>query len=897
MKRIILFTLTLTLVFLGMKQDLKGQTKVFDQTITWYHPPYEYGGYGFYWWHRTDGYSNINYGNMPSNNWLSPNDYYNGNFTMSVEVMSQPTNEPFYLQFGIWGDQHKGSLHTETVAGRQWVEGGSGSKGSYNLGSPSGWWNKQAGDPLDFSRADDFYRIGVVLWDGADICIPMGTEWSSDGCPDNADKYFPMTIKISVYATTGSGPPPPPPTETPSYTVDYIYEETLEAVVPEHEYSYDGTSYTTGTNNYVTLTPGQTTYFRVKADPSKVQTLNVPARPSAPTFGIDYVNERTSSTVSSEYQYSSNSDMSSSTSGDGSYVSLTPGSSTYFRKSATGSAFASNIQELFLPSGSTPDYSIDYWDERTNKVISSEDQFSYNSDFSGAEDGNGQYLYLTPGRNVYFRSKADNSKKQTLTVPYRPEAPSFEIDYINERTSTTVSSEYSYSDNGDMSASSSGDGSFVSLIPGSDKYFRKSATGSAFASGIQELLVPSKPDAPAVEIDFMNSRTSMIIESTTEYATQADMSDAASGTGEYVEISPGAVLYFRTKANSSAFLSNIQTLEAPARPVAPSFQIDYMKEEISAPIGSAYVYGSMADLSDAKQGSDNILKVVPGERLYFQAMATASAFASEIQTLTAPARPAGPSLGIDFVNERTDVAISSDMQYSGNSSFDPVMDGTGAALDLIPGTDIYFRTKGSASTFATEGFQLIVPERPVISSTESGTTTSYPLLASFTFSQEIVSLDASSITMVNAELNNISITGAGSGETVFQGHVYATANDVISMQAPANVVAEGNFVSNSFEIEFTGDLPGTGMEQNRSGGFTVFPNPGNGVFHLSFDKYSTLANYRLELCTLTGELVHTETFAGEQNYAVDLSAYPSGLYLMRVFENESISSVLKLIIK
>ncbi len=54
MKKITLIGLALTLGFLGLTPELNGQTKVFDQTITWEHSPYEYGGYGFYWWHRTD---------------------------------------------------------------------------------------------------------------------------------------------------------------------------------------------------------------------------------------------------------------------------------------------------------------------------------------------------------------------------------------------------------------------------------------------------------------------------------------------------------------------------------------------------------------------------------------------------------------------------------------------------------------------------------------------------------------------------------------------------------------------------------------------------------------------------------------------------------------------------
>ncbi len=440
MKKFTLLVLTLMMGFLGMNHEVNGQTKVFDQTITWTHPPYEYGGYGFYWWHRTDGYSIINYGDMPNDNWASPNNYYNGEFTMSVEVMSQPTNDPFWIQFGIWGDKYKGTLHTETMAARQWVNGGAGSSGSWSLGSPAGWWNKQPSDPLDFNHANDFYRIGVVLWNTNPLCIPMGTEWNADGCPQYGDRFFPMTVRIRVYASSGTYVPP---VTAPNYSIDYSNERTSAVVSTQDQYSYDnfagGTVYD-GNGQYLTLTPGTNVYFRKKADYTKKQTLTVPSRPGAPSFAIDYLNERTSSTVSSEYKYSSNSDMSSSSTGDGSFVYLSPGSNKYFRKAATGSAFASNIQ--------------------------------------------------------------------TLTVPGRPAAPSFGIDYPNERTSTTVSSEYQHSANNDMSSATTGSGSFVSLTPGSNHYFRKLGSASTFASNTQALTVPARPAAPAFAIDYSHERTS-----------------------------------------------------------------------------------------------------------------------------------------------------------------------------------------------------------------------------------------------------------------------------------------------------------------------------------------------------------------------------------------------------
>jgi len=375
------------------------------------------------------------------------------------------------------------------------------------------------------------------------------------------------------------------------------------------------------------------------------------------------------------------------------------------------------------------------------------------------------------------------------------------------------------------------------------------------------------------------------------------MSGATSGTGNYVDINPGASRYFRTKATSSAFISNIQSLAAPARPSAPSFQIDYIKEETSTPIDSDYAYGLTSDLSDATQGSGNAVKITPGVNTYLQARASSSAFASEIQTLVSPSRSAAPSVGLDFTNETTDISISPVLQYSGSSGFETPKNGTGVALDLIPSVDLYFRNSATVSTYSSEVFLLVVPERPVVSSVESGTTTLYPFIATFTFSQVVSSLDNASVSVVNADLKNLGLSSGGSNETVFEGLVYATATDVISISVPANTALEGNFVSNTFEVFYSGQLPGVGIESRDLSSFAVYPNPGKGVFHMKFENFDAQASYKVECCSITGEVVHTETFYGVEDLRMDLSDLSDGFYLLRLTENDKVTGVVKLIIK
>ncbi|MGC9343792.1 MAG: carboxypeptidase regulatory-like domain-containing protein, partial [Bacteroidales bacterium] len=78
---------------------------------------------------------------------------------------------------------------------------------------PTTWWNKEADDKVDFSRPEDFYRIGVVLWNASPLCIPMGADWNPDGCPENEAKFFPMRARVTVLAY--------PSSSTPTYTANF----------------------------------------------------------------------------------------------------------------------------------------------------------------------------------------------------------------------------------------------------------------------------------------------------------------------------------------------------------------------------------------------------------------------------------------------------------------------------------------------------------------------------------------------------------------------------------------------------------------------------------------------------------------------------------------------------
>lgn len=896
----------------GMQFSANAQEKVLiNTTVNWAWPlPQNYGGNAFYWWHRPGSGLN-NLGEMPADDWSS---YWNGNVYIRAEVVSQPTSTPFVLQMGIWQDNGGNEIVcNEHIP----VAGGSGSYIEKSLGTFSSWYPVY--DGMDFTRPENFDRIGLILWTsnyGQRGCIPMAQDWHNDAeCSDAATSqasFFPMQINIIVVACaqgtsfsgwsnyTGGGSQRQP---TPTYTVDYTNERTSQNVPSTDEYAYSSnmSSAVSGSGTPLGLTPGTNVYFRTKASgellESLVQTLTVKARPAAPAFAYDAANQRTLTSVSSEYEYSDNADMSAAVSGTGTYVNFATGATKYFRKKATGSDFKSQIQSLTgVAKAPTPGYTIDYANERTSQVVPSTDEYSTNSNMSSAVSGNGTALNLTPGTNVYFRTKASGeiqaSDIQTLTVKARPSAPSFSYDATNQRTSQTVSSEYEYSSNADMSGAVSGSGTYVSFASGTTRYFRKKATGSDFKSNVQTLtgtsggsggpsnigpefviinevidfpnntdnngfyffnynpsmpsnwvsnynyvtgqvytryeiisqasntpvglqfgiwqkipegtgtlyenmetvrvlngpgsvvtnnsspsewwtynggvdftqmnivwhfginpykVVPSNiqirsenPEvwnerntywfpmkvrvtvvavanghtfsgwqnyigdgtSPNYSIDYAGEQTSANVAATDEYST--NQTTWTTGTGAKVPLVPGQDIYFRRKIAPSYS----QHLVVPARPAAPAFGIDYINERTSTAVGSSYEYATSSNMSGAVTGTGNYVSVTPSSSVYFRALSTASAFSSSIQTLSVPARPAGPQFTINYVNEETAEAVASNVEYSTAANFSTVNSGTGSTLSLSPGTTMYFRKLATAGQFESAVSSLAVPERP-----------------------------------------------------------------------------------------------------------------------------------------------------------------------------------------
>jgi hypothetical protein len=122
----------------------------------------------------------------------------------------------------------------------------------------------------------------------------------------------------------------------------------------------------------------------------------------------------------------------------------------------TDTCFIDNYELYEIPAPNPPVYTVDYVNETTNEVVPATDEYSVNTDMSNAVTGTDVKISLTPGQDLYYRTKASGiypaSATQTLTVPARPDAPvsPVEDDMANtfdwtNNTSFTGISDYEFS--------------------------------------------------------------------------------------------------------------------------------------------------------------------------------------------------------------------------------------------------------------------------------------------------------------------------------------------------------------------------------------------------------------------------------------------------------------------
>jgi hypothetical protein len=716
-------------------------------------------GDGF-WSFKTDA-------TMPAN-WQSPINYYYGNIYTRYELLKAATNTKVGMQFDLF--QWKNPEHTiegELCESVRWLENGVGSV-LESSSSPSIWWSANGG--VDFTKISDLQSLSVTIWSSnpvSPICKAHAGGDDAGLAWENRFSYFPCEVRVTIVAvsmgSTFSGwenyvPNPSTLKPTPNYSVDFINETTDKVVPSTDEYSMfpEMTYAVSGNNQKVTLTPGRRYYFRTKAGnglkASNVQILVVPERPATPLFALDAVNNRTTTLVDNTFEYSDDSDMRNPVSGSGDYVSIAAGTTKYFRKKSTAGSFKSNMQSL----NSSFKQTIPHEFVIFNGVV----------DYPNGTDTNGFY---------YFWHNADMPVNWLTPDNYYNGQVYYRYEILSEKTNTQVGLQFGIwqkclPETGELYETMSeiktlnGAGSSVSgnsspstwwKLNGGVDYSRMNtvwhfginpwkvstnqqirqenptvwnerntywfpmkvyvtvvavASGYSFSGWSNYLGV--KSETPSYTFSYNTMETDQPVPTTDEYSYSPTMSPAYSGTGNKVAITPGQDIYFRTKAQGIYTVSDIQRIDVPDRPATPSFAIDYSLEKTTAEITSDYEYGYQSDMSDAVTGNGSKLDVEPGITLYFRKPGTTGSFASLIQTLTVPSRTVTPSFTINYATARTNELIPSGIDYSTSLDMSNATSGSNTTIIITPGTDLYFKTRATASSFCSDVFFLDVKVKP-----------------------------------------------------------------------------------------------------------------------------------------------------------------------------------------
>ena len=371
---------------------------------------------------------------------------------------------------------------------------------------------------------------------------------------------------------------------TPLFSIDYVNEQSLEAIPEYIEFSTQADFATSDTGMFqaISLTPGQDVYFRTIATKNSLHSdnylLTVKNRPSAPINSINFGTEYTSDMVSESQIFASQSDFSDAIFGNNSAVKLYPNVDLYIRKAANATDFSSEILYLDVPARiAAPNISIDFEVEKTNINIPTDIEFSTSVNMTGSITGNDQKVQVTPGDDLYFRYKSSLSAFASeilhLDAPTRPSKPNFSIDFAHETTMENVGVDIVFDIAIGFPTPQNGSENKVTITPGTNLYFKKKATASAFSSLIQSLIIPGRSLAPTYSIDYVNESTNEIVSSSDEYSINANFSSSSSGNDDFIDVNPGEDLYFRTKASEISFSSEASHLVVNPRPQAPLITI------------------------------------------------------------------------------------------------------------------------------------------------------------------------------------------------------------------------------------------------------------------------------------------------------------------------------------
>jgi hypothetical protein len=323
-----------------------------------------------------------------------------------------------------------------------------------------------------------------------------------------------------------------------------------------------------------------------------------PTAPQAPTYTYDYVLNSTVQLVPAMDEYSTDNFDTPGIIGQNDHVTITPGSTMYFRTLATSSSLRSATQTLTVHAiPVAPDYTYNSVSGTTTQVVPSTDEYSMDNFTNSWSSGEGETIQLTPGTTIYFRTTGTinsfASEIQTLSIPLPvsnlaatigDQRASFTFDAPTEATSvelqiSTDGTNYTTATTEALEASST-TATATGLVNGTEYSFRLAVIGGPHA-GTSNVVTAS----PAVAISNLTAivsggqvtftfsaaagATSVILEQSMDgtnytHATTGVL-DASSTTATAAGLTPSMPYSFRlvVVGGPHAGISNVESAMIP----------------------------------------------------------------------------------------------------------------------------------------------------------------------------------------------------------------------------------------------------------------------------------------------------------------------------------------------
>jgi hypothetical protein len=349
-------------------------------------------------------------------------------------------------------------------------------------------------------------------------------------------------------------------------------------------------------------------------------------------------------------------------------------------------------------------------------------------------------------------------------------------------------------------------------------------------------------------------------------------------------VTPGTDLYIWVKATTGSFVSDMQTLDVPERPETPAVTIDFLQENTAEIVPATVEYSTQADMTSPFSGADTVLALTPGSDLYLRGRATASDFASGIQHLIIPPRPAASVYTINFVWVKTNENIPVTEEYAAQPDMTGAVSGTGTRLDLTPGETVYFRVKSTDSSFFSLPYELAVPPKPKILSEVGDTVESDFFQAVLDFhTTPTDGFDLSDIEMVNAQLTSIS---------EFTVKVTPGETGQVSMKIVANALDAGNFASETLSSYYRNV---TAMRDvlSAEGSLRVYPSPVKDVLKVEAIRNLSLP-LEIRVLDCNGVVTLQQKMFDSQT-TIDMNSFPAGLFILLAVDAEGRALTCKVI--